>query len=186
MAQAKLVRILLLAAAALLLVAGLVYRARQEVQVVNELSRARDTAPDLAGLHRQAATGALRMLGPQTLEDALIAGGFPPRRPVPRLAGRARLQGGALADAGRQTVALAHFVANEGRFTLFTVPAKAELLPEDAAAVVRGGAQLRIVRRGEVTIVFWTAGAWTSALATEMPAGDRDLFVDLVRQAQGG
>lgn len=186
MHRAKLLRILLVAAAALLLVAALAWRARQEIRVVNELSRARDGAPDLAALHRQAAAGTLELLGPRTLEDAFLTAGFPPRRPVPRLSGRARLQGGTVADAGRRAVALAHFVANEGRFTLFTFPAAAGLLPADAAEVVRGGAQLQIARRGELTLVFWTEGSWTSALVSAMSAGDRDLFVELARRAGGG
>ena len=165
--------------------AGVWWSVKQELRVRAELARTGETAPNLALLHQQASQGKLRMLGPETLEMAFIDAGFPPKRPMPSLTPRAHLKGGALADAGRQTVALTHYVAGEGRLTVFTLPAKNSVLPSDAAMVMRGGAPLSIVKRDGVTLAFWTSGFWITCVATEMPEGDRNLFIDLVRATQG-
>ncbi|MGC4115016.1 MAG: hypothetical protein QM765_10480 [Myxococcales bacterium] len=167
--------------------AGLWYVLKKEAKFQSELAQTQQAADQLAALHRQAAKGSLRMLGPEGLEMSLIGAGFPPKKPLPSLKPRARLVGGAVGDAGALAVAVVHYTAEEGRFTLFTIPAdKGEFLPEDAAPVKRRGRTLRMVKRDGVTMVFWKNGFWFTALATEMPDGDRDLFVEQVLATQQG
>lgn len=185
--RTKLPLVLALGAFALVAALGLWWAARGQLRVARQLTAVEDTAPALARLHREAASGRLRMLGPSTLEDALISAGFPPKRPLPGLAPRATVKGGAVGDAGGQGVAVVHYLADEGRFTVFTVPAKKQVLPADAAPVVRRGLTLHFVERDGVSLAFWKSGFWYTVLATQgMSLADRDLFVDLVRQAQGG
>ena len=178
MNQARLIKILLVCFGLPLLGAGLWYALKKEAKFQNELSRTQEAAPQLAALHKQAAKGTLKMLGPEGLEMSLIGAGFPPKKPLPSLQPRARLVGGAVGDAGRLAVAVVHYVADEGRLTLFTIPADKEFLPDDATPVKRRGRTLQMVKRDGVTMVFWKNGFWYTALATEMPDGDRDLFVE--------
>jgi hypothetical protein len=185
MSQAKLVKILVGILVVIGVAAALAYGTRQELQVTKDLSRTRETALALVEVHRQASQGTIKMLGPDSLDLALQSAGFPPKRPMPSLKPRAELKGGALADAADQTVSFAHYVAKEGRFTVFLVPTKKDILPSDAALVIRRGREMQLVKRDEVTLVFWQSGFWYTVVVTEMPAGDRDLFVDFVRQAQG-
>ena len=149
------------------------------------LARPRDMAPGLAELHLQAASGRLKLRALKGLEMAFIAAGFPPEKPMPALTPRARLAGGAIAVAGQQTVSVAHYLAGDGRFTLFMVPADQEILPGDAAEVLRRGRRLRVVKREGVTLCFWRSGHWYFCLASQMRDADRDLLVDLVLAAQG-
>lgn len=183
MSQARLIKILVLTFGVPILGAVLWSSFKKEMKLTNDLARTRTTWTDLLELHRRASRGELRMLGPATLESAFIDGGFPPKKPMPSLTPRATLKGGAIGDAGNQAVSVAHYLADEGKFTLFTLPAGKEILPEDAAEVRRRERKLRLIRRDEVTIVVWKSGAWYTALATEMPGADRDLFVDLVLAA---
>ncbi|HEY3452515.1 MAG TPA: hypothetical protein VGK67_39590 [Myxococcales bacterium] len=185
MNQARLVKILVFLFGLPILGTGLWYSLKKEAKFQNELSRTQEAAPQLAELHRQAAKGTLKMLGPEGLEMSLIGAGFPPKKPMPSLKPRARLVGGAVGDAGRLTVAVVHYTAEEGRFTLFTIPADKEFLPEDATPVKRRGRTLQMVKRDGVTLVFWKSGFWYTALATEMKDGDRDLFVEQVLATQG-
>lgn len=185
MNQARLIKILLLAFGLPILGATLWSVAKKEAKYQGEVARAQQVAPQLAELYLQAAKGTLRMLGPEGLEMSLISSGFPPKRPLPSLKPRARLVGGAVGDAGGLMVAVVHYVADEGRFTLFTVPAdKGDILPDDAAPVKRRGRTLQVVKRDTVTMVFWKSGFWWTGLATDMPDADRDLFVEHVLAAQ--
>ena len=185
MPQAKLVKILVGVIVAFAAGAALLYSVRQEVKVDLDLARTRDTAPQLAEVHRKAVNGTVKMLGPDSLEMALISAGFPPKRPMPSLKPRADLKGGAVADAADQTVAFATYVAREGRFTIFTLPTGKEILPADAAPIIRRGKPMHLVKQGDLVIAFWKSGFWYTAVAIEMTEGDRDLFIDFIRQAQG-
>ena len=181
----KLAIILVCAVVLMLVVAAIAWSLKQELRLRAELKRTEETAPHLAELHRQASQGKLRLLGPETLEMAFIDAGFPPKRPMPSLTPRAQLKGGALADAGRQTVALTHYLAGEGHLTVFTLPSKDAILPSDSTMVMRRGTPIQMVKRGDVALAFWTTGSWITCVATEMPEGDRNLFIDLVRATQG-
>lgn len=185
MSQSKLAKIVGVVAFVLVGFVAFFYGAKKELKVTSQLMRSRDTAPQLVELHKQALNGTARMLGPETLEMSLISAGFPPKRPLPSLKPRAELKGGGVGDAGGQTVAFSLYGSSEGRFTIFTLPAKdPEIFPEDTAIVRRRGKEMKAVQRGEVTLTFWKSGFWYTAVATEMGAQDRDLLIDLIRAAQ--
>jgi hypothetical protein len=154
-------------------------------KVAVQASRAQDTGAFLADLHRSAASGALKLIGPTTLEMAFMSANFPPKRPMPVLAPRARLAGGSVVGLADKSVALAHYTLPDGQLTVFTLPQFPDAFPEDAARVVRHGTTVRMVRRADVTLVLWRDGHWITAVASTMPNAELDGMVDLVRSAQG-
>jgi hypothetical protein len=160
-------------------VGGLVVSNRQ-AKVVKEAVAFVDVAEELAGLHKRAANGTLALTGPATVEMSLIQAGFPPKRPVPTLLPRARLEGGAAVKVGTHTVSLGHFSTEDARMSIFLLPRFQEAIPSTAARIQRGQIEMHMAERGDVTIMFWRRGHWVTAVATEAAPNERNALVDIV------
>jgi len=166
------------------IVAGLALALSRERRLDRQASRWRDPADKIAELHRLAASGQLKLLGSSSVEMAFIEAGFPPRRPVPPLAPRARLKGGAVDEVAGAPAALALYGSDAGPLSVLTLKPSPDLPPADAARVVRGGQALFMLRRDEVSLALWHAGNWDGAVAGAMREEELAALAGLVRQVQ--
>lgn len=164
----------------LVVFSGVLIASKKEVKVAQDVADYTDVAEELAGLHKRAFDGTLNLASPATVEMTLIQAGFPPKRPVPTLLPRARLQGGATAKVGKHSVSVGHYATEDARMTIFLLPLFPEAIPSTAARIQRGRVEMHMATRGDVTIMFWKRGHWVTAVATEAPANERNALVDIV------